>query len=401
MTDILIVGGGHVGRTLLVDLISSQEIHGKDPRLLFFRSNEVDVKNRIAEASGTVKFEKVLSASTMHVEVDPSLFSSFDDPRAAEAISTASVIFITVPDIPALRLEIFRKLGADFDLRDKTIVLVKAGQATQPVVAEMIRRGHPLADADVIFAESFYGTRAEQESIVGNRKLSINISILSRDPARALDKLRGCFPLGDRIGKPSWPDFTVLSGVDLVFSATAYFLHVAIVLHPRNFALTQAGVQYNHYLDGIDRSLAQKLDAIDRERVALGRVYGVELERFPEVLNRQYGLPILPNFYDMMQSCREVYKSMASPKSVELLQRSRHILEDVPALYTIEWLMQRAGIAMPATAAYVAEVNKALSSLDIDQTALTVHRPLLAEIQGGPQAIVNLLNAPHRTAAAT
>jgi len=396
MTDIVIIGGGHVGRTLLVDLIASQDIHGKEAKLLFFRSNDDDVKNRIAQASGTVEFEEVLSGSTAHVEIDPGLFGTFDDPGAVEAISNASVIFITVPDIPALRLEIFRKLGTDVDLKGKTIVLVKAGQATQPVVADMIRRGHPLADADVIFAESFYGTRAEQRNIVGNRKLSINISILSPDSERALDKLRQCFPLGQKIGKPSWPDFTVLSGVDLVFSATAYFLHVAIVLHPRNFAMTQAGVQYNHYLDGIDQVLAQQLDAIDRERVALGRAYGVQLERFPEVLNRQYGLPILPDFYDMMQSCREVYKSMSSPKSIDILQRSRHILEDVPALYTIEWLMQRAGIAMPATAAYVAEVDQALSKLDIDQSSLVVHRPLLAEIPGGSHEIAYLLNGSHQ-----
>ncbi len=398
MTDIVIIGGGHVGRTLLVDLVATQHIHRKVSKLIFFRPRDADVKNRIAQLAGTVCFKEILSGSVTDVKIDLNLFCSFDDPEAAKAILDAAVIFVTVPDIPSLRLEIFWKLGANFDLKGKTIVLVKAGQASQPVVADMIRRGHPLADADVIFAEAFYGTRADERSIIGNRKLSVNIAILSRDPALALDKLRQCFPLGSQIGKPSWPDFSVLNGIDLVFSATAYFLHVAVVLHPKNFTLTQAGVQYNHYLEGIDQPLAQQLDAIDRERVALGRVYGVELERFPEVLNRQYGLPVLPDFYDMMQSCCEVYKSMTSPKSIDALQKSRHILEDVPAIYTIEWLMERAGIAMPTTTAYIAAVNKALPNLDVDRAALRVHRPLLAKIEGGPNKIADLLNDAHQAA---
>lgn len=396
MTDIVIVGGGHVGRTLLVDLIATQDIHRKVPKLLFFRSNEAEVKDRIAQAAGTIRFEEVLSGTITHVEIDSSLLCSFHDPDAGQAISQATVIFVTVPDIPSLRLEIFRKLGADFDLKGKTIVLVKAGQASQPVVADMIRRGHPLANADIIFAEAFYGTRAEKRNVIGNRKLSINTSVFSYNSEGALDKLRECFPLGSQIGKLSWPDFTVLNGIDLIFSATAYFLHVAVVLHPRNLALTQAGVQYSHYLEGIDQALAQQLDAIDRERVMLGREYGVQLERFPEVLHRQYGLPVLPDFYEMMQSCREVYKSMTSPRSVDILQRSRHILEDVPALYTIEWLMKRANIELPATAEYITSVNRALGKLNINQGALRAHQPLLAEIEGGPREIANLLSTPHR-----
>lgn len=395
MTDIAIIGGGHVGRTLLTDLVATRGLHHMNPELLISQSNNVDIGKRIDEASGTIRFEEVLSGATIDVEVGRDLFGSLDDVGATETLTSAQMIFVTVPDIPSLRLEIFDKLAKIGSLKGKTIVLVKAGQASQPVIANMINQGHPLADADIVLAESFYGTRADRGSIIGNRKLSINIAILSRAADQALERVRRCFPLGTEIDKPSWPDFSVVNAIDLLFVATAYFLHVAVVLHPRNLALTRAAVQYSHYLEGIDRELAQQLDAIDKERIALGCAYGLQLESFPQVLNRQYGLTVLPDFFEMMQSCKDVYKSMPSPKSIHALQKSRHILEDVAALYTIEWLMQRAGISMPETAAYIQQVNDVLPQIGVDRDALAAHRPLLAAIQGGPSTLVQLLNAPH------
>lgn len=230
------------------------------------------------------------------------------------------------------------------------------------------------------------------------RKISVNVAIYSLAPEAALAALRRMFPLGDQIGRPSWPDMHVCGGIDLLFNPLGYIIHVGVALARENLEKTRKGIRYTHYIDGISPALAERLDRLDKERVLLARELGAEAQEFPEIIQRQYGLPPQDSFYAMMQSCRGIYRSLSSG-SIEELRDSRVLLEDVPAFYTIRWLADSIGLEMPHTEAYFREVLAGLQDIGAESSDYTMYLPYLEKIDTGIEGVKQLLHHPHGAAA--
>jgi opine dehydrogenase len=394
-TDVLILGGGNVGMTLLADVLASQRLHRLEPRLAFLGERGPAADARIRTTVGTMRMHHVPDWVDTEVSIRPSHLLAFGSAATNCAAHQARMIVVTVPDIPTVRLQILDWLTSEVDLTGKTVVFVRAGQAGQVVIAEWIRRTANAARADVALIEdSFYGTRVAGRQISFKRKLTVNVTTYSPRPAdQALARLRAIFPLGDRIGRRSWPDFEPRSGLDLQFDPLGYIIHVGVALYEPNLARTKAGVSYTHYIDGIDRALAAELDQLDQERLELGRAFGARPESFPRIIERQYGLEHRTDFYEMMQSCRGIYRSMSSGSIRELLS-SRHILEDIPGLHTISWLASVAGVALPATKAHAERSLQTLDRLGADQRPLEAYLPILESLPSDRSYIHALLSSP-------
>ncbi|WP_224386170.1 NAD/NADP octopine/nopaline dehydrogenase family protein [Pseudonocardia sp. ICBG1293] len=389
MSGIVVIGGGHVGLTLLTDLVCLEEHQDLHPTLLFVRENAQ------ARASGTITRTNLLDGEQDSVRLRADHFESLHSPCADALLSRADHIIVTVPDIPVLRLELLRRIAGLRSLAGKVITFVRAGQGGQPVVANWVRGTPQLRDASIVLVEdSFYGTRVAGAHITFKRKLSVNVSVYSRTPQIAITRLRELFPLGERIGRTSWPEIVVRSGTGLLFDPLGYIIHVGVAFYARNLARTHAGHRYLHYTDGIDRNLAPLLAQLDEERVQLAQAYGVETETFPQIIERQYGLPYRSDFYEMMQSCREIYRSTSCASLAEL-RHSRLVREDLPGLRTIRWLADVAGIALPATERYEAEVERTATSLGVSASDLNGYSAQLALIPADVSFLRSVLEAPH------
>jgi opine dehydrogenase len=395
MTDIAIIGAGHVGLTLLADLQLTKPLHGRTATLLTFdRTGALDQRTRDWTR---LTMENLVTGAAEQVVLNPAQFGSLWSGQGNEALQRARVIFVTVPDIPDLRLPLLDHLERTVDLAGKLIVFVRGGQGGQPVLAKWIRDTSRARDTAVVLVEdSFYGTRVLDDRIQYKRKISVNVSVYSPDPDAALAALRGMFPLGSQIGRPSWPDMAVTDGIDLQFNPLGYIIHVGVALDPANLAKTREGLRYTHYVDGISPELAAQLDLLDQERVMLAEAMGAQTQTFPEIIQRQYGLSPQPTFYAMMQACRPIYRSLSSG-SIEELRTSRVLLEDIPAFHTVRWLADACGIDMPHTRAYFTDVLDRLREIGADSPAYTAYLPYLDKIDGGTAELKELLNHPHRT----
>jgi opine dehydrogenase len=392
---IAIVGGGHVGMTLLADLVSTRELHGKEAVLLPHGCREADLDERIAPWLEPITMRNIANGRRSEVRLERGNFAAYRSRRAIEILAAARYIVVTVPDIPSVRLALLRRLVEQVPLAGKILIMVRAGQSGQPVLAELVRSRPELRESSVVLVEdSFYGTRAEPGDIAFKRKLSVNVSVYAKDRAAALDATRELFPLGGRIDRPSWPDLAPRDGIELLFDPLGYYIHAGVALYPPNLARTRAGIRYTHYIDGIDRTLAGQLSGLDRERTELAAAYGASAQRFPRIIERQYGLPARPDFFEMMQSCRDIYKSL-SCGSLDELASSRLLLEDLPALHTIEWLAAAAGLELPLTKAYAARTWETVESLGLDLGRFDGYRDLLGAVKAEPEHIVRLLNDPH------
>ncbi|MGV9452194.1 NAD/NADP octopine/nopaline dehydrogenase family protein [Streptomyces sp. NPDC003635] len=397
MSDIVVIGAGHVGLTLLADLELTKPHHGLGARLLSFE-NSASVRERSRNWTRLV-MENLVTGSVETCTLADSQFGSLWSEEGRQALADAGTLVVTVPDIPHLRLELLDHLERSVDLSGKVIVFVRGGQGGQPVLAKWIRDSPRLRDTSVVLVEdSFYGTRVIGGTVQYKRKISVNVSVYSRDPDRALTALRRMFPLGEHIGRPSWPDLRVCDGIDLLFNPLGYIIHVGVALDPENLEKTRQGIRYTHYIDGISAGLAARLDLLDRERVLLAREFGAEAQTFPEIIQRQYGLRPQDSFYAMMQSCRGIYRSLSSG-SIDELRGSRVLTEDVPAFLTIRWLADRAGLDMPHTRAYFDDVMAGLRDIGADVESCTTYLPHLAKIDGGVEGVRDLLNAPLAAAA--
>ncbi|MCX4879079.1 NAD/NADP octopine/nopaline dehydrogenase family protein [Streptomyces sp. NBC_00847] len=395
MTDIAIIGAGHVGLTLLADLQLTKPLHGRTATLLTF--DRTGVLDRRTRDWTRLTMENLVTGDVEQVALDPAQFGSLWSEQGHEALQRAGSIFVTVPDIPDLRLDLLDHLERTVDLAGKLIVYVRGGQGGQPVLAKWIRDTPRVRDTSVVLVEdAFYGTRVLGDRIQFKRKISVNVSVYSPDPDAALAALRAMFPLGSQINRPSWPDMAVTDGIELQFNPLGYIIHVGVALDPANLAKTREGIRYTHYIDGISPELAARLDLLDQERVMLAEAMGARAQTFPEIIQRQYGLPPQPTFHAMMQSCRPIYRSLSNG-SIEELRTSRVLLEDMPAFHTIRWLADACGIDMPHTRAYFVDVLDRLREIGADSPGYTAYLPYLDKIDGGTAELKELLNHPHRT----
>ncbi|WP_129646206.1 NAD/NADP octopine/nopaline dehydrogenase family protein [Peristeroidobacter agariperforans] len=438
LPDVTILGNGHVAITLAADIRMSSSL---TPEVLM-RPKGAD---RIGPYTGEYLFREVLHKTWHETELGRQHFGYLGTDEAVAAMRNSNTVVITIPDQPRVRLQLFEFLQQQGLVNDpsKTFVLIRGGQAGQPALSQMIRNNPDWRANVVLVEDSPYGTRVARgpsngflvneeglpilgpdgEPIVlgpnkhyvqAKRKEEVEISVLGEHGNRAPGTLatQDLFPRGAEIGKPSWPDFTVVDGVAMPWRF-GHAIHPGVAFHPVNLARTARGEVYLHYVQGVTREIGEQLAILDQEKMQLAATYGAPPESFPMKLHRQFGLELIPDesFYDTMQRTieqahipysKKIYTSKSYP-SIEDLMNSRYPQEDVPGVFTMNWYAERAGLYLPGHVQFEAALRSTLNQLSLDlgrsPEALTYqidgYLPILNEIPGGVQEIAQLLNTPH------
>ncbi len=107
------------------------------------------------------------------------------------------------------------------------------------------------------------------------------------------------------------------------------FANVGAVIHPTITILNAARIEntrgrFDFYVDGVSSSVAKVLEAVDRERLAVSQLLGVEVHSLRDWLASAYRATGR-DLYEAIQA-NEGYRGISAPPTLE----NRYLLEDVP-----------------------------------------------------------------------
>ncbi|MGC6160365.1 NAD/NADP octopine/nopaline dehydrogenase family protein [Enterobacter ludwigii] len=387
MENVIIIGGGHVGSTLAVDMFLRRNETNLDPHLVLMHyGNHLFLQN-----SGKKSFR---CENIMTGEVNETIFPSQNVHAINHDIrylmQSAVAVIVTVPDIPLLRKMLIEYLEACPINPGATITFVRAGQGGQLCLMDKWRKSSRLNKLHLLMVEdSFYGTRCIDNIIEFKRKNVTRVATLSEKPDEAMNCVIQLF------SGPSVPDnqhqFEQVRPLDLQFDPLGYIIHLAVALDKTNLTKTASGTQYLHYSDGVHEENAGLIDALDHERVALARSYGAETRLFTTMLTEQYGLPQQPTFLEMAKSTKSIYRSL-SEKSLNSLKTGRMIQEDYPGLLTMGWFAEISGENFMVTRDYVNQITQMLQALKVNTDGLDYYHNYLNALNLNKSDLVGMLS---------
>lgn len=102
-----------------------------------------------------------------------------------------------------------------------------------------------------------------------------------------------------------------------------------IILHPLPTLLNtnriDNGEEFLYYMDGITPTIAQLLEKLDKERIAIGNALGLILTPATEWLQEKYNIDEKEQLYEVVQNNKS-YRDIIGPASLN----TRYIWEDIP-----------------------------------------------------------------------
>lgn len=348
---ILIVGSGHVGISLAIDL----SLSGHAVTLAPLAEHKIALLTQFFQA----KIDLIDPLNTINHRYYGGDIGVTQFQRIP-SLQHYDVMFVCVPDIYAVRQPILKRVNRECNA--SLVVHVRGGPAGLLHTLDTLDAGH--ADTThVLVEDAFYNTRVDvpQRRITVKRKRQTRVSLV-RGHARTLDQLRACF----RVPLLSWfPSLQPAEHRDLLFCPHGFTLHSGVNLAEQNLQKTLAGVSYNHYIDGIDEALGEQIERLDALRVSVAHAYGANTLPFKDILHQQYGVKAEATLYLTLQHCRDLYTSM-SPSDLNALKASRYISEDLPALYVFDYLIRCQGDHNTLLASYLANLEQKCHRLGID-----------------------------------
>lgn len=376
----VIVGGGHVGLTLYADIRRARPT--AHVRVL---------SSKVPDVAGThLTMHDTLTGEIHSV---PTERADFLLPVTVEpaALTGADCVFVTVPDIPSVRSAVVSRLLECLAHRSVSVVMIRGGQGGALWLAERLADPRAASWEVLLVEDSLYGCRVQGSHVEYKRKDQIGVAHYGQDPKIPLEALARA------LGEPGWLSrFTLRTPSELVFDPLGYYIHAAVALDPSNVVRTARGERYLHYSEGIDPTLAEQLDAMDTERVALAASYGVPSETFPQILRRQYGHEPRSDFYATMAATRDLYRSL-SPSDVDDLRLSRTLREDIPALFTMLELARVQDVPMPVTGAFADALPYLLDRIGLALADIDRYPSLNPEIDGeGVRRLLDERTKPRR-----
>jgi opine dehydrogenase len=240
-------------------------------------------------------------------------------PQLAPAVDGADLI-IVVTGSP-YHAEIARALAKT--LRDgQTILLIQGGTGGSLVVRQELARAGCRAQVDVAEMDNFpYSLAWPEPSRVRMTIVKRFLQIAAIPAARTgtvLDRLRPVFP--HAVAAPS----ILATGLT----------NMNAVLHVVNMVgnigrLEASGNGYRFYAEGYTPSLVVLLEALDRERLAIARAFGVEVPGVHAWLQRTYDLggdSLHETFHRLTHQPTGPYQWTPTPLSLD----HKYVTEDVP-----------------------------------------------------------------------
>ena len=389
MENIVIIGGGHVGLTLAIDLEIRKHETALLPHIVLLRKEKHPFAERLH--TQVIEMEDILSGDVSHCVFPQDRVHHLGSDIGAVVEDVAAIV-VAVPDIPLIRRKLLEWVKSNAS-DGATVILVRGGQGGQISVIAEWRDDPRLGRLNMILIEdSFYGTRYLDHKIAFKRKLCVNVSSFGPAPEHALRMLQKMFS-GPSV-KERFHKFNPVRPLDLQFDPLGYIIHLAVALDKTNLELTRKKIQYLHYSAGVHEHNADLIESLDKERVALAAQYGAKTQSFTEILQLQYGLEAKSSFLEMMTSTNVIYRSL-SESSIDALRKSRMIQEDIPGLLTMEWLARASGANLPMIHEYADSIRAALIELGIDVSA---HQDYIRQMESKKldrNTVIDLLTNPY------
>lgn len=124
--------------------------------------------------------------------------------------------------------------------------------------------------------------------------------------------------------------------------------NIGAMFHPAPMVLNagriQAGHKFEYYREGITAAVASLVRGLDRERLAVGRAWGVKAEPVEAWMRRNYGLPHRMRTLEELVAANPAYAGVMAPDTLQ----HRYLLEDVPTgLVPLAELGRLAGVRTP------------------------------------------------------
>ena len=230
------------------------------------------------------------------------------------AVKNSRLIMMVVPAFA--HAELGRKMSPF--LENGQIVVLNPGRTFGALeFRKVLIESGCIANVVVAEAQTFlYASRSDgpAQAFIHRIKDAVPLAALpTSDTQQVLDVLRPYFPQfidGKTILH------TGLNNIGAVF-------HPAIALHNLGW-IEATGGNFQFYIDGVTPSVAKLMEAIDRERVSIGRMLGIGVITAREWLKLAYDSKG-ENLYEAIQN-QEGYRGIKAPSTIN----HRYINEDVP-----------------------------------------------------------------------
>jgi opine dehydrogenase len=138
------------------------------------------------------------------------------------------------------------------------------------------------------------------------------------------------------------------------------------LVHPSpsilNTGRIESGIDFEYYLD-FTPSQGKYIDELDKERMAIGEAYGLNINTFVDEYKCLYNTKG-DDAYEVLVNC-EGYHGIMGQKKL----RTRYILEDIPcSLVALQSLGQIAGVETPAMDAMITVAKKIINEIPEGRT---------------------------------
>lgn len=250
----------------------------------------------------------------------------------APVVADADLIFVVVP----ANAHAFMAQACAPYLRDDQVIVLNPGRTGGALEFRNVLREHG-ATARVLVAEAqtlLYTCRisAPARVRISMVKREVTLAALpARDTARVLERL---YPLFPQFVAANNVLETGLDNIGAMFHPTTTLLSVGRI---------ESGVPFEFYRD-MTPSIARFIEAMDAERMAVARAFGVRAQSACEWLARSYDGITGNTLYERIQS-NTAYRGIAAPRTID----TRYVWEDVPTgLVPMVALGRIANVPMPA-----------------------------------------------------
>ena len=336
-----IVGAGPAGFALTADL----ESHGTSVLVYSHPTHLRHAKNVLDK--GCLRARGAIEGS-----MNPRV--TFD---MSEVIAFSRIIILTVPSTG--QETVLQELKR-FNLRQHTIIAIPGNLFSLIAEAE-VEMEHVL-EANL----SPYSCRMSgRELVVLGKKSHFSIAALQKDPSPALNhKIRSIFPM-----ELKW-------GINVI---EVYLSNINGVFHPLMMLMNAGRIEstagdFLLYRDGLTRSVANAILALDKVRIKIGAAFGFRLKSVIELSNECYGQQFT-DLVDLAQNSGP-HNKLKAPSSIE----NRNISEDVPNLLVC-WhdLAEKLGIDASAVKAVIVLAEMA-TGIDYMKTGRNLRKLHLEDI---------------------